>query len=142
MIGKKTNIIIGILIVVSFFSCGKYEDGPLFSLATRKGRVSNEWKVNQYFENNQNVTEDFFKAYKEYNFIFERNGNAQLKFIETGNPQTNTIQGSWEFDSTQEFIFLDTPEERYELKILRLKRNQLWIEYENSFDALVKIHLH
>ncbi len=130
-----------LILSTPFFSCGKYEDGPLFSLASRKGRVVNEWNVERYFENNQDVTNDFFEAYVSFQFIFERNNSAVIRFIETGKTVTTSINGTWEFDSTQEFIFLDTPDERYELRILRLKQRQLWFEYETTGNNLIRIQL-
>lgn len=46
---RKIAIILSIIAVTAmlFSSCGKYEEGPAFSLATKKARLTGDWTLKE-----------------------------------------------------------------------------------------------
>ena len=48
-----------IISCISIISCKKYEEGPAFSLMSKKARLSNIWQVNQYLLNGEDKTEAY-----------------------------------------------------------------------------------
>jgi hypothetical protein len=47
----KKIVLIPVVILV-FFSCKKYPDGPLLTLRTKTARITGEWKIDKYIVNN------------------------------------------------------------------------------------------
>ena len=46
-------------IFISFVSCKKYENGPAFSLMSKKARIANIWKVDTYILNGKDKTTEY-----------------------------------------------------------------------------------
>ncbi|GAB4278083.1 MAG: hypothetical protein Kow0068_01560 [Marinilabiliales bacterium] len=74
-----------ILIVLLFnVACKKYEEGPYFSLITKKGRLCKEWNVQKFFYNENDSTASFCnKIGYSFSFGTERFDNSSHK---TGHP--------------------------------------------------------
>ena len=48
----KKNILF-IIIVLAIASCGKYEEGPIFSLRSKKNRLCREWRLDKGYLNGE-----------------------------------------------------------------------------------------
>lgn len=124
----KKLFVISIIAIFAFSSCGKYEEGPAFSLASKKSRVVNVWQLDKQFVNGTEIqlTADDKDDYIEFT------KDDKVKFTWVNGSQSATFEGTWEFDDTKENIITKinfggiTSQDTS--KILRLKSNELWIE--------------
>ncbi len=113
-------------------SCGKYEDGPGFSLASKEARVINVWSLDEEFENGvaQELTADDKDDYIE----FMKDGKAVFTWV-TSSGSAN-FDATWEFsDDKEKLIYYMTYEmlgttytDTTESTILRLTSNEMWLE--------------
>ncbi len=103
-------------------SCGKYPEGPGFSLRSKKARVANTWEVeySQDSDGDEN-TEDF----ENNTYEFTKDGDAT--FTVNTAAGTFTQEGNWEFDNNKEDFVLIFNGNRNTSKILKLKNNEFWI---------------
>jgi hypothetical protein len=138
---KLVSIALVVLIgATALTGCGKYPDGPKISLASKKSRVVNKWKIDEEFKNgaSQEVSSDEKDDYVEY----KKDGSVELGIVSGSN--TTKFTGTWEFDSKKEnllvsFDFLgQTSTTTY--KILRLKSKELWLEYTNDSGDVYEYH--
>jgi len=99
---KKYNLLI--LSVLLLFACGKYEEGPNFSLRTKKARLTQEWTVSATYQNGTLVPNG------TNTLTFEFNKDASFLFKATslidGQVQT-TNRGDWEFIDKKEVLRLN-----------------------------------
>lgn len=93
---KKINLAIATLLVASagltVSSCKKYDDGPGFSLLTKKMRLTGQWDPKEYMDSNGNTTSDNSSDY----FEIKKDGTY------TYNSGSLSINGKWEFSSKKE----------------------------------------
>ncbi len=128
----KKLFIISIVAVFALSSCGKYDDGPAFSLASKKSRVVNTWKIDKEFINGteQTLTADDKDDYIE----FKKDGNMTM--TQVSGSVSSTTSGTWDFDSKKENLVItfsysylgQTITSTSTAKILRLKSNEMWVE--------------
>lgn len=122
--GKSTLFLAATIItVLNFSSCSKYEDGPKFSLRTKKARLTGEWEVvrigNETYPQNGYTLE----------MTFEKDGDFEFKYSYSG--YSYTYSGDWAFTSDKEDIVINYDNfvgntQMYE--ILRLKNDEVWLE--------------
>lgn len=128
------------LIIFSFlglflFSCGKYEDGPAFSVFTKTNRLARKWKLSEAQVDGQTST-----TITTWDLDFDADGN----FIESyddfiGTYPSGSFTGTWEFANSKEDIALtfDNGEER-ELEIRRLTREEFWFDFLRESDGVIQ----
>ena len=107
--------------------CGKYEDGPDFSLRSRASRIANTWKV----ESARKGGDDVPSSFTQYELNMTKDGDATL----TANYELGDVtfeyatNGTWDFENKDEDLKLDfennDADETY--NILRLKEEELWL---------------
>ncbi|MBK8615493.1 MAG: hypothetical protein IPN85_19020 [Flavobacteriales bacterium] len=107
--------------------CGKYEDGPDFSLRSRASRIANTWKVESARKGGDDVTSSF----TQYELNMTKDGDATL----TANYELGDVtfeyatNGTWDLENKDEDLKLDfennDADETY--NILRLKEEELWL---------------
>jgi len=107
--------------ILFFTGCGKYEDGPAFSLSSKKGRVVNTWRFEKVF--NVTTGTDYTSDYNNDNIEFKKDGT----YIWTEGSSSDI--GTWVFASDKENIVLtengSSSGESYQIR--RLKGKQFWI---------------
>jgi hypothetical protein len=93
---KRFAIILTVVAATAmlFSSCGKYEEGPSFSLLTKKARIAGEWNlvettVNGVVQDMQGTT---------IKITMEKDGTGVMAFTWTS--LTITIDNEWQFDDT------------------------------------------
>jgi len=116
---KSFYLLIVTGLIISTLSCGKYDDGPFFSLRTKKGRLDNHWTISVVYNNYQDVT-NFYP--EDYGYIFDKNGI----FKKISNALED--RGTWEFNSDKTEILLsyDDSAKSDAYEILRLTNKHLW----------------
>jgi hypothetical protein len=114
------------LLTFGIESCKKYPDGPAISLKTRKERVANTWRVDNYKVNGT----DFTSLVSDYTETFTKDGNYSYQWGILGG------SGSWSFQNKDEEIKLTGIENQssYTLVILKLEEKTFWYYYMDGND--------
>ena len=129
---KKTNklfllaILFIALTVPVVQSCKKYPDGPMFSLQSRKERVANTWKIENYKKNGNDLT----SSMSGYTETYTKNGNYSYTWYFFGG------SGTWAFQNHDKEIRItgNTGLSSQTLYILRLEEKSFWYYYMDGSD--------
>ena len=137
---KSMSKILVAVIAIAFVavSCGKYEEGPKISLASKEGRIINVWSLDAQFENGveQTLTAEDKDDYIE----FMKDGKAVISWVYGGS--TTDIDATWELSDDKEQLIMymtyemlgTTYTDTTESTILRLKSNEMWLEQVDGSD--------
>lgn len=125
---------LGLILITS---CNKYEDGPKFSLLTKKARLTGEWVIDQVTVNDADQTAAYV-SFVGANYVLEIEKDGKYR-TEGNYPDT----GTWELGADKDDIrFLSdqagSTEESF--RILRLKNKELWLRQTQSNGDVVEIH--
>jgi hypothetical protein len=121
------------LLMAVLASCHKYPDGPSFSLLTKKARLDNIWRLQQYLVGDVDKTNAYLSGLTD--FTFELSKKGAFKRTSTTNAGVYTDEGSWEFSNKKEELIISyTTSNRPAdtLVILKLKNKELWLMTKNS----------
>lgn len=117
---QKLVLALTIVTALNFVSCGKYEDGPNFSLRTKKARLTGDWEIvrigNQAFPN------------QGYSLEMQFSKDGALKFMYSYMNYSYSYSGKWEFSGNKEDLLLTLESEILRFEILRLTNKELWME--------------
>jgi len=117
--------------VLGVSSCGKYEDGPNFSLRTKKARVVGDWNVKSVGSQVlgvQNV--GTFQFGFTVNMTFDKNGSV----VQTWNysygsySSSDSYSGDWTFSSDKEHLLMTMDGITDTMEIKRLTNKELWLD--------------
>lgn len=129
-----------ILMVILVSSCGKYDDGPFFSIYSKTERVTGFWRFDLVKEGGVDKTEDYLNQSLE---LYKNNAAIWVQGYRNNNPYDPILQGgTWKFTNDKENILMTfltgTPSE-YELnwKIKRLAYGDMRLERND--DVIGKI---
>lgn len=137
-----SKVFIGLFLLNFIVSCGKYEEGPAFSLLTKQSRLAGDYEVESYYINDEeiNLTEDLNII--SYIVSYDRDGTGTRKIEMQGNTLEEEFE--WKFCDNKEYLHerIKISDELYtewtkNKKILRLSRNQLWVKYENPMEEII-----
>jgi hypothetical protein len=106
-------------------SCGKYPEGPGFSLRSKKARVANTWVVEyaEDLEDGEEETDD----YQNQELTLTKENEVRFKF---GN--SFIVEGSWEFKNDKESIRLSFSNSSQTYDLLKLKNKEMWWEGDDD----------
>lgn len=108
-------------------SCGKYEDGPGFSLLSKKARVAGDWEV-------KSIGSQVFGSEYSVDLSFEKSGSLMFTYSYSyqGISQSYSYAGSWDFvsDKEQLSMIVDGSVELFEIK--RLTNKEMWLDDDIS----------
>lgn len=128
---KKTTLFLAVLIIILFLgSCGKYEDGPAFSLLTKKARLTGEWQVEKVFKND--VEEELDSLSQNTSILYESDGTGKVTF--TQGSVSLAVDFEWQFGDGKETVSMRTKkldgtwDDWDETRILRLTNKEFWFE--------------
>ena len=125
---KKTKnylfLSIAVIISLAITSCGKYEDGPGFSLLSKTARMTNKWELKSVDGETIPAGEAVLDLKKDGSFSINEDGYI--------------IDGSWEFSNDKEDLRLNMFGEGIVFKIRRLTNKELWLENELEDNELSK----
>ena len=138
-----------VVTILNFQSCSKYEDGPSFSLRTKKGRLVGDWelvKINgQSPEAYMNSSSGSWSSVSnvDIEWEFESDGDWKRKASwqrTSNNPNgygsyTYNInyvdRGEWEWDDNKEEIEIEYDGDYYDYEILKLSNSEMILDYFN-----------
>ncbi|MEW6468335.1 MAG: hypothetical protein AB1458_05385 [Bacteroidota bacterium] len=141
---KKVVFVLGIIVIIS--ACKKYEEGPVFSLRSKKARVDNTWKIEKYYENGVDLTAAVLSA-EDITIDLTKEGKVTWTEVDLQSGSGNTKTGVWEFTDSKKSIlvqisggvsFSGTGSDIW--NILRLKNKEFWFTVMNGSDQ-VEVHL-
>ena len=116
--------------LVTFSSCGKYEEGPGISLRSKKSRVVNTWVIEKYLVNGEDLTSQILLFLGSYSMEYKKDGTFVM--LIDGESEV----GTWSFDSKKENLELmyDGSTSKDLSKILRLTNNEMWLVEDDGSD--------
>ena len=117
-----TLFVVGFL----FTSCYKYDEGPRFSLLSRKARLCNEWVLETYLDNGTDKT----IVGETTTLTIENDGTYSISTVrnEMGQVQSEFSHGTWVFqDAKGQVVMTDSQEGAIPLTydILELRNSNL-----------------
>ena len=121
-----------LFISVILFSCAKYEDGPAFSVRSKKERISNTWEIDKVLIDGIQVSSDFSR----FKFDFSNDNSAIVSYLI--DDELVEYFGSWSLLEEDQFQYAvqgdslgiqSIIEENW--KIRRLKEVEFWIYNED-----------
>ena len=140
-------LLVVILSVATFESCGRYENGPEISLRSAKSRIVGEWHLADLLVND-----------KREQTLFDMESSSELILNDDGTFLYNKVQavkfpqelvGEWSFgeDKTELLLIqrdsINGDSERM-YKITRLSKDELWLvngsEEYSGYDDLIERH--
>ena len=121
--------------ILGLESCKKYDDGPGFSLLSKKGRLTGEWDLT-----GGNVADDNDDRYNVWELIFEfqKDGDFEMRSSYSGTwygPYES--KGEWSWVHNKERINIEWDDGgSFELHINRLTNKEFWCEtgYGDHFE--------
>ena len=129
MINTRSTLFLAatVITILNFQSCSKYEDGPAFSLRTKKSRLVGEWEVVKI--DGQSPESSAYSL----ELSFEKNGDFDYKIGYTSYDNSSyKISGEWEFSGGKEDIEINILNDKLDFEILRLTNDELWFEVQNE----------
>lgn len=128
-VSKNLFLLASIAIVLNFSSCGKYEDGPNFSLRTKKSRLAGEWEVVKLDGSDLDPGMDI-------NLEFDKNGDFEFsfKYSYMGYNVEDSYSGKWEWSDKKESVLIDVDGDEMEWEIKRLTNDEFWFEDEDNIE--------
>lgn len=120
MINTRNTLFLAatVITVLNFQSCSKYEDGPSFSLRTKKARLVGDWEVVRI------GSENYPSEGYSIEMSFEDNGDFEFKYSYL--TYSYTYSGDWEFSSDKEDLEITVDGISQDFEILRLTNDELW----------------
>lgn len=134
-------VVFGAICLIS--SCKKYEEGPSFTLLSKKSRLANTWRIDRYYENEIDKTSDALVLFKDFVLVIDKNNMKYTKTFKALGLLNYGETGSWNFSSDQsqvEFKPDDTNIQPYSWKILKLKNTASAFSYVSN-NATYKLYL-
>lgn len=127
-----------LILVVLLAACKKYEEGGSYMINSRQPKkVSGEWALQKRLINE--VESPLDPSIKNFRLSFERNGLYRESY--TKGSQEVVTQGTWSKDSGVENYNIETEKGTIRIKVLRLKRNELWFSYVGFDQNIYQYHL-
>ena len=129
---------------VGVSSCGKYEDGPNFSLRSKKARVVGDWNVKSIGSQVLGV-QDIGGVQYGYtiNMEFDKNGSVIQTYNYTYGSYSASYSyaGDWDFSSNKEYLILTMDGYSDTLEIKRLTNKEMWLDddYTEVDGEIVKL---
>ena len=139
---KKLSILFAAFAVVFLASCGKYEDGPGFSLRSKKGRVAGEWTVESAVQAGVDITSSVTSG-GTIDVTFGKDGVYTYTYDYTvfGQNVNGSVSGTWDFsDDKTSLVITNGSGNSASSKILRLTNKELWLEQTDSNGSAYEMH--
>lgn len=113
-----------LMLLLLLQGCKKYEDGPRFSLRTKKARLTGTWTLEKLESGGRDVTYMSLAPASECKMVLGRDGSYSQSI---GN---SSASGNWDFGGSKLFleITLKPNNARLNYTIRRLTNKELWLE--------------
>ena len=122
-------ILLTALFIMPFQGCGKYEEGPSFSIKTKKGRLCQSWTIDKFVDPNGNETAG---TVGDGVYTYEKDGTYSWS------DGSVSVSGTWEFDASKENIETTLLTVTASAKIIKLTSSELWGEDSDGYQIHLK----
>jgi len=137
----------GLIFLLS--TCNKYPDGPGFSLATKKARVTRNWKIEKFFINGRDTSSVFgaffLKIHRDESYNFYYTSQVIGNYCEEGVWSLTDKKQGLKFDYKAQDqgngFGCESPvagTQNYEIR--RLKSKQLWLRGISKNGDILDFH--
>ncbi|MBM3452435.1 MAG: lipocalin family protein [Bacteroidetes bacterium] len=135
---KKLAIYVFVLTLTAagISSCGKYEEGPGFSLLSKKARVTNTWKLTKVEVNGQDITPSESIYSLTMTLKDDETFSADYTF---DNMLFNTI-GTWAFSSDKSDLILSDKSGTSTNEIIRLTNKEMKLRQIDPDETIVNTY--
>jgi hypothetical protein len=138
----KKNIFIGLIalftLAFTITSCNKYEDGPKFSLLTKKSRLANDWVIESATVTSANgSTNNITSGFSGQVLTIEKDGKY------TWTTSSGSDSGTWTLGEDKDDIRLISSasgSQEISYRILRLKSKELWWKHTDTNADVYEMH--
>lgn len=113
-------------LLIILISCGRYEDGPDFSIYKPEKRLINTWRFITYQDGSDNRT----PAYLDSVIDFKDNNLVRICTEDF----SGCREGRWDFLNDKNDLQLILGNEAITFEIRRLKSDEIWLE---NFDSVL-----
>ncbi len=127
---KLVYLSIGIFLLAS---CGKYEEGPGFSLLSKKNRVTNTWKLTKVEVNGQDQT----PSASSYSLTMTLKDDETLTANYTIFTLPYSSTGTWAFNSDKSSLILTDNSGTSTNTIVRLTQSEMKLRQIDAGDTTV-----
>ena len=117
-------------------SCGKYEEGPGFSLMSKKARVTNTWKLTKVEVNGQDNT----PSESSYSFTMTLKDDETVSASQTIFGLPYNVTGTWAFSSDKANLILTANSETSTNEIIRLTNKEMKLRQIDAGDTTVNTY--
>ena len=117
-------------------SCGKYEEGPGFSLMSKKARVTNTWKLTKVEVNGQDQT----PSASSYSLSMTLKDDETLSATYTVFNIPYNVTGTWAFSSDKANLILTANSETSTNEIIRLTNKEMKLRQIDAGDTTVNTY--
>ncbi len=136
---KKIIYAFAILVGLQFASCGKYEEGPGFSLRSKTARLAGEWSIEKVTIDGEDYTA--FVAAFITNTEFTKDGDYIVTSSDLFSGESAVDKSKWEFsDDKSEVVITDADGSKSNLEILRLTNSEFWAKDVDSTGSVTEVH--
>lgn len=111
--------------VLLFSACGKYEEGPSFSLRSKEARLVNTWKIVKYLENGTDKTADLSGS--DFSITMQKGGSGKSDVTVLGVIVSDDF--TWKFSDDKEQLLITDDGDTDTASILMLKEKELWLKF-------------
>jgi hypothetical protein len=139
---KKISLLLVTIAMVSLWSCGKYEDGPMFSLRSKTGRLAGTWVYDKILQNDVDVTSQSTSG-NTFELTVERDGTYKSVYSYTVLGQTFSGEdtGKWEFGDNETIVITSDNNGSSTATITRLTNSEFWTkETDSSTGDVTEVH--
>jgi len=135
---QKFLMAAALVTVLNFQSCGKYEEGPSFTLRTKKSRLAGEWEVVKVYDNFGAQVFPYTGGDYDFEILyeFEKDGDFDQDFTYSydGTSYSYTYTGEWEFSSDKKDLEIEIGGSKTDWEIKRLTNDEFWFEDEDGYE--------
>jgi len=125
---KELSILFAAFALFFLVSCGKYEDGPDFTLRSKKARIVGSWTLEKYMVDGVDLTSQVTAADLALSFKYDKDGSyTEVRFL--SGQVASTKSGTWKLSLNKEnLVVIYTSGTVVAYKILRLTNSELWLQ--------------
>jgi hypothetical protein len=140
---KKISLFLMAVAMVSLWSCGKYEEGPMFSLRSKTGRIAGTWVYDKILQNDVDVTSQS-TANSTYEMTIERDGTYKTVYSYSvlGQSFNGEDTGTWEFGDNETISYTsDNGGGANSTTIIRLTSSEFWTRETDTSGDVTEVHM-
>jgi hypothetical protein len=125
---KRSSLLFTAFAMLFLVSCGKYEDGPDFTLRSKTARIAGSWTLEKYMVDGVDLTSQVTSADLALSLKYDKDGSyTEVRFL--SGQVVSTKSGTWKFSLNKENLVVTlTSGTVTAYKILRLTNSELWLQ--------------